>query len=319
MPKVLDETKTEESVISKHDVKNKFFIKDIENITGIKAHTIRIWEQRYNILKPKRTDTAVRYYEEDDLRFMLNVAILNKNGYKISKLAQLSRLEIAKKCLSVSETSPEFESQINALTAAMLEFNEREFNKVMSINMLKLGIDDCMVKIIFPFLAHVGILWSAGSIHPAHEHFVINLVRQKLYVGVESLSAVQPTRTKKFLLFVPTGETHDLGLLFANHVLRSQGMEVIFLGSGLPIEDLHNIFKAQEPDYIFTSLTSMNSQLPTQIFITAISKSWPKKTIFISGPQITKRNDLKFPENVIKVESPADFINIVRDIKVALD
>jgi len=300
--------------ISKSDVRDKYFIKDLENITGIKAHTIRIWEQRYNILEPKRTDTAVRYYEEDDLKFMLNVAILNQNGYKISKLAKLTREEIAKKCLSISETSPEYESQINALTSAMLEFDEREFNKILSINILKMEMENCMIEIIFPFLSHVGVLWSAGSIHPAHEHFITNLIRQRLYVGIDNLAAHPNIGTRKFLLFVPSGEPHDIGLLFANYILRARGFEVIYLGTGLPIEDLNNIFKVHDPNFIFTSLTSMNSELPTQIYINAIAKSWPAKEIYITGPQVNKRNDLKMPENVVKVENPTHFIQLVDDL-----
>ena len=313
MLKVSEET---EKKITKTDVRDKYFIKDLENITGIKAHTIRIWEQRYNILEPKRTDTAVRYYEEDDLKFMLNVAILNQNGYKISKLAKLTREEIAKKCLSISETSAEFGSQINALSSAMLEFDEREFNKILSINILKMNMENCMIDIVFPFLSHVGVLWSAGSIHPAHEHFITNLIRQRLYVGIDNLSAHPSVGSEKFLLFVPSGEPHDIGLLFANHILRARGFEVIYLGTGMPIEDLNNIFKVHNPDYILTSLTSMNSELPTQIYINAISRSWPDKNIFITGPQVNKRNDLDIPKNVVKVESPKHFIGLVDDLVI---
>jgi len=294
------------------------FTKDIENITGIKDHTIRKWEARYNILVPKRTDTSVRYYEEGDMKFMLNLAILNKNGFKISKLAKLSRAEIASKCLTVSETRPEFDAQINALTSAMLAFNEKEFNKIMSINILKLGMDQTMVLIIFPFLSHIGILWSAGSIHPAHEHFITNLIRQRLFVAIDNLSAYQALNAKKFLLFVPVGEPHDIGLLFANYILRSNGMEVFYLGTGLPIEDLNNIFKVHQPEYIFTALTSLNSQLPTQIYLSAISKIWPKNKIFITGSQITNRSDLKFPENVIKLNNPQHFIDVVKEIKESM-
>lgn len=311
MVKVSEEN---EKKISKSDVRDKYFIKDLENITGIKAHTIRIWEQRYKILKPKRTDTAVRYYEEDDLKFMLNVAILNQNGYKISKLAKLSREEIAKKCLTISETSAEYGSQINALSSAMLEFDEREFNKILSINILKMNMENCMIDIIFPFLSHVGVLWSAGSIHPAHEHFITNLIRQRLYVSIDNLAKHPSVGSEKFLLFVPSGEPHDIGLLFANYILRARGFEVIYLGTGMPIEDLNNIFKVHNPEYIFTSLTSMNSELPTQIYINAIARSWPNKNIYITGPQVNKRKDLEMPTNVVKVENPSHFMTLVDDL-----
>lgn len=168
-----------------------------------------------------------------------------------------------------------------------------------------------MIEIIFPFLSHVGVLWSAGSIHPAHEHFITNLIRQRLYVSIDNLSAHPIVGSVKFLLFIPSGEPHDLGLLFANYILRARGFDVIYLGTGLPIEDLNNIFKLHNPEFIFTSLTSLNSDLPTQIYINAISKSWPENKIYITGPQVNKRKDLKIPDNVVKVADPAHFIELL--------
>ena len=126
---------------SKKDYRDKYFIKDIENITGIKAYTLRIWEQRYGMLVPKRTDTNIRYYEEDDLKYMMNIAMLNANGYKISRIAEMTREEVQSRTLSISENSSSHQSQITALSSAMFDFNEKEFNKVLSINILKLGMD----------------------------------------------------------------------------------------------------------------------------------------------------------------------------------
>src|SRR5688572_21364702 len=139
----------------KDAVRNKLFIKDIENISGIKAHTIRIWEQRYNIIKPKRTDTGIRYYDEEDLRFILNISILNNNGYKISKIAKMGMDAILQKCSEFSENKSKYDGQIQQLISSMLSFDEKEFNKILSINILKTGLEQTMLHIVFPFMEQV--------------------------------------------------------------------------------------------------------------------------------------------------------------------
>lgn len=303
-----DEQKT-----SKKDFRDKYFIKDIENITGIKAYTIRIWEQRYGIIEPKRTDTNIRYYEEDDLRYMLNVAILNNNGMKISKIAKMSREEVQRRTMAINENNSKYESQIQALSSTMLAFDEREFNKILSINILKLGMEETMIKIIFPFMDHVGLLWLSGSIHPAHEHFITNLIRQRLYVSIDQLNMNQVHNAKKYLLFVPSGEPHDLSLLFANYLLRARGQHVIYLGTATPLEDLNGIFKTHLPDYIFCSLTTANASMPTQVYVHALSKSWPQTQIILTGNQVLRRKDLVIPANCNIVKNPEEFIRMVED------
>ncbi len=298
---------------SKKDFRDKYFIKDIENITGIKAYTIRIWEARYGIIKPKRTDTKIRYYEEGDLKHMMYVSILRNSGIAISKIARMSRDEVMRKAMSINENSSKYQSQVQALSTTMLNFEEREFNKILSINILKLGMEETMVEIIFPFLDHVGLLWAAGSIHPAHEHFITNLIRQRLYVAIDQLNINHIADAKRYLLFVPSGEPHDLGLLFANYLLRSRGQNVIYLGDSTPIEDLHQIFKMHKPDYLFCALTATNSGLPTQVFIHALSKSWPNTTIMLTGPQVVRRKDLTIPKNCVVIDSPKSFINFVEE------
>lgn len=298
---------------SKKDYRDKYFIKDIENITGIKAYTLRIWEQRYGMLVPKRTETNIRYYEEDDLKYMMNIAILNANGVKISRIAQMDRDEVQQKTLSISENNSGHQSQISALSAAMFDFDEREFNKVLSINILKLGMEETTINIIFPFLQHVGVLWLSGSIHIAHEHFITNLIKQRMFVAIDSLNVIPSKEAKKYLLFLPNGENHELSLLFASYLLRANGKNVIYLGTSTPLDDLNKIHKLHNPDFVFCALTNSNAAMPVQVYLNTLSRSWPNTQILVTGPQIVKRRDLKIPSNCLVMNDPMTFLRFLEN------
>jgi len=298
---------------SKKDYRDKYFIKDIENITGIKAYTLRIWEQRYGMLVPKRTETNIRYYEEDDLKYMMNIAILNANGVKISRIAQMDRDEVQQKTLSISENNSGHQSQISALSAAMFDFDEREFNKVLSINILKLGMEETTINIIFPFLQHVGVLWLSGSIHIAHEHFITNLIKQRMFVAIDSLNVIPSKEAKKYLLFLPNGENHELSLLFASYLLRANGKNVIYLGTSTPLDDLNKIHKLHNPDFVFCALTNSNAAMPVQVYLNTLSRSWPNTQILVTGPQIVKRRDLKIPSNCLVMNDPMNFLRFLEN------
>ncbi len=293
---------------SKKDFRDKYFIKDIENITGIKAYTLRIWEQRYGMLVPKRTDTNIRYYEEDDLKYMMNIAILNANGYKISRIAKMTREEVQRRTLVISESNSTYQQQIQALASAMLDFDEKEFNKILSINILKLGMHETTTHIIFPFLQHVGVLWLSGSIHVAHEHFISNLIKQRIIVAIDQLNVQLAPDAKKFLLFLPNGENHELSLLFASYILREKGQKVIYLGNSTPIDDLNKIFKLHNPDVIFCAITNASQTMPVQVYVNTLSRSFAKTTVLLTGNQVVKRKDLKLPANCKVIASPEDFI-----------
>ncbi len=313
---VFDNRNKEDSKKSKKDFRDKYFIKDIENITGIKAYTLRIWEQRYGMLVPKRTDTNIRYYEEDDLKYMMNIAILNANGYKISRIAKMSREEVQRRTLVISENNSSYQQQIQALASAMLDFDEREFNKILSINILKLGMEETTTHIIFPFLAHVGILWLSGSIHIAHEHFISSLIKQRMFVAIDQLNVPVSPVCKKFLLFLPNGENHELSLLFASFILRSRGHKVIYLGTSTPIDDLNKIFKIHNPDVIFCAITNSNQMMPVQVYMNTLSRSFPNTDVLLTGNQVIKRRDLKIPSNVKIIGSPDDFL-VYLDVDLA--
>ncbi|MDX5478997.1 MAG: MerR family transcriptional regulator, partial [Cyclobacteriaceae bacterium] len=162
-----------------------YSIKDLEQLSGIKAHTLRIWEQRYSLLSPKRTDTNIRYYDDEDLKLILNVALLNDNGIKISKIASMSSEEMREQVVKMTEKSLTHDDQIHALTICMIEMDEERFDKVLSTNILKIGFEQTMMNIIYPFMSKIGVLWQTGAINPAQEHFISNLVRQKLIVAID--------------------------------------------------------------------------------------------------------------------------------------
>ncbi len=302
----------------KSEYKNKLFIKDLENISGIKAHTIRIWEQRYKLFTPHRTDTGIRYYDEDQLRLILNIAVLNNNGYKISKIAEMETQEVHRLCTQLSEKSNIYDEQIQTMISSMMQFDEKEFRKVISISALKIGIEDTMLQMVFPFMDKIGLMWLAGSIHPAHEHFVSNLIRQFLHVAIDSMQDNITPYSKKFLVFVPVGENHDISIMFANYILRSKGHEVIYLGTQTPFEDLYTIFELRKPDFIFSILTAINSNVSVQTFINNLAKHWKKTEIILSGNQVVGRADLKIPENFHILKSPTELFDLLEEIRTNL-
>ncbi len=290
-----------------------FSIKDIETITGIKAHTLRIWEQRYNLITPKRTETNIRYYVDEDLRYILNVSILNNYGIKISEIAKMSHEKIREMVLVISEKDSPHSSQIKALIGAMFSLDEGAFNTVLTGNILKMGLEDTVSQIVFPFLHQIGVLWMTEAIHPAHEHFITNLIRQKLFVAIDAQTGKVDKNGKKFLLFLPEGETHEIGLLLANYTLRTKGHQVVYLGQNLPHEDLARVFNFYEPDYVFSTVTSALDGQGVQAFIDHLSESWPDTTIILTGYLIVSNTKLKFPHNVRAIKEIAELTKIATE------
>jgi DNA-binding transcriptional MerR regulator len=289
-----------------------YSIKDFEQLSGIKAHTLRIWEQRYNLLQPKRTDTNIRYYDDDDLKLILNVALLNDNGVKISKIASMSSIELREEVMKLTDRSLTHDDQIHALTICMIEMDEDRFDKILSTNILKLGFEQTMLNVIYPFMSKIGILWQTGAINPAQEHFMSNLVRQKLIVAIDG--QVQKQGGKKFLLFLPEGELHEISILFASYLIKSKGHKVIYLGQSTPNDDLLSVYKLHQPEYLFTAITSSPSSEYVQDYIHALSERFTSAHILVTGYQVLGQ-DLSFPANV----SQLSYIRDIKDLLEELD
>jgi DNA-binding transcriptional MerR regulator/methylmalonyl-CoA mutase cobalamin-binding subunit len=293
-----------------------FSIKDIEAVSGIKSHTLRIWEQRYGIIAPKRTESNIRYYDDDDLKHILNISILNRQGIKISEIARMSKEEITEAILKDSALfSENYDTHIKGLVSAMLSFDEYGFHKVISTNVIQLGLEQTVINIIFPFLAEVGLLWQIGSIHPSHEHFASNIIRQKLYVAIDGNVGRFAENRKRFLLFLPEHEQHSIGLLFANYILRTRGQDVLYLGQEVPLLDLKDAFVDNEPDYVLTQLTAAHINVDKQRFIDDISNYWSNAQLILSGGQFLDPA-LKLPASARVIKRMEDFITLVDSISM---
>ncbi len=270
-----------------------YSIKDLERISGVKAHTIRIWEKRYGIVEPKRTESNIRFYCDTEVKKLMNISILLNHGYKISKLAVLDSAELSKKVLEVSMISNGHDSQIENLVVAMIEMDESKFEKILNMSIIKDGFENTVFKVLYPFFERIGVLWQAGSINPAHEHFISNLVRQKIYVAIDSIPLPVGNETKKFLLFLPEWDLHDLGLLVYNYLIKIRGYKVIYLGPNVPEDDVYAVSDFLLPDYFLTAFANAVEKDKIESYIQRIASRYPEKTIFITGHQ-TAGTDLLF-------------------------
>lgn len=284
-----------------------YSIKDLEQLSGIKAHTLRMWEQRYGIINPQRTETNIRYYGDQELRKLLNIAYLNQNGYKISKLAEFSADQAAEMVAQISDSNLEFPNQVNAMVIAMVNLDEERFEKIIATNTLQFGFERTMINIVYPFLIKIGVLWQTGSINPAHEHFISNLIRQKIIVAIDGQVTPLSPQAKRFALFLPEGELHELTLLFATYVLKSRHNKAIYLGQSLPLRDLVSVYDTFRPDYFLTVISSYPVKNELIKLIHEMVAMFPGVKILLSGYQVIKVKD-KLPPEVIVFEHLDDLI-----------
>ncbi|MBN1597960.1 MAG: MerR family transcriptional regulator [Bacteroidales bacterium] len=260
-----------------------YTIKDLEKLSGIKAHTIRIWEKRYGLIEPERTSTNIRTYCDAELKKLLNISILNKNGFKISKIANLTNDEITTNISRLTENLTDTETQIENLAIAMIDLDENKFERILSRTIIQLGFEDTVIKVLNPFFMRIGIMWQTGTINPAQEHFVSNLIRQKMLVAIDSQLSSESPNTKNFLLFLPEGEMHELGLLFASYLIRKRGHRVIYLGQNVPFNDLIEVDKIRSCHYLYLSFIVTLSDEEALNYLERLSKIFPDKSIYITG------------------------------------
>lgn len=262
---------------------SSYSIKDLETLTGIKAHTLRIWEQRYNIIEPKRSDTNIRSYDDEDLKKILNISLLNQNGFKISKIASMTSLDINQNVLNVAQESLKYPDHVHSLMVSMMEIDEHGFEKIINRSIMQFGIENTMIRIVYPFFTKVGLLWQIGTIGIYQEHFISNLIRQKLIIAIDN-HAIEKPNAAKYLLFLPETEMHEIGLLFANYILKSRGYKVYYFGQTLPFDDLVEACHTCKPDYTFTVMTSLGLH-DTELWIEKMATHIPNVTHVVSGSQ----------------------------------
>lgn len=275
----------------------KYSIKELEKLSGIKAHTIRIWEKRYKLIDPSRTTTNIRFYSDEDLKKIINVSLLNNNGIKISKIADMSLDAMSKKVMEISHVQHEATVHIDQMVVAMIDLEEEMFERILNNIILKFGFEKTITDVVYPFLEKIGILWQTHNITPAHEHFISNLIRQKIIVAIDGLP-IPPKSAKKIMLFLPEGEMHEMGLLFYHFLSRKIGHRTYYLGQSVPHEDLKKITEVHKPDMMITSITSApNGNIES--YIKRLTTDFQNINILVSGYQVqrfasTKSNNLQF-------------------------
>ena len=229
-------------------VKSNFSIKNLEHLSGIKAHTIRIWEKRYNLFEPERTDTNIRLYNLENLQKLLNVTLLNNNGYKISKIASLSQQEINENVHKLTTNKNADDWSLGLFKLAMINFDQRLFTKTFNDLLEQFSFSEIFKNVFVPLMNELGVLWQTNSISPSHEHFITSLVKQKIHAMCEDLQQKYTRRTdRRFVLFLPDNEIHELGLLYLQYEVLNNGFQCVFLGQSVPIESLSNLIDIGEP------------------------------------------------------------------------
>ena len=291
---------------------HSFTIKDLENLSGIKAHTIRIWEQRYSFLKPSRTGTNIRFYSNEELKRLLNVALLNKFGFKISHIDKMNEAEICDKILSLNQQEALQDRIVNTLIQNMVDLDIEAFEEELDDFIAAKGIEKSISQIIFPFLEKIGILWLTNHINPGQEHLVTNVIRQKLIVGIESIKS-NIKINKSVLLFLPQTEYHELSLLFMNYMLKNKGVTTIYLGCSIPLKDVEYLVQLKKPDYIYTHLTSVGPKFNFEKFIATLSKNFPKTPVIISG-HLTNTYEKKILAPIIFKKSYAEVMEFLASL-----
>lgn len=290
-----------------------YSIKDLEKLSGIKAHTLRIWEKRYAILRPKRTDTNIRYYEDADLQKVLNIALLRKKGYKISKIAELSESDITRLTAELSQVDVAFEDHIDALSMAMFELNEFKFNKILDHYIEQNGFGHTMEEVIYPFLEKLSMMWMAGSIKSAHESFITYFVRRKCIAAIDNIKHSHYDQGPSFVIYLAEKETHELSLLYIHYLLKKQGVEVINLGLSVPLIDVVDTCNIKKPDYIFTMINDTHSDGTLQSYVDDLLKYSNNSKVVLSGYQ-TVANRIETHERLLSLNSLEEIKLLIDDI-----
>lgn len=283
-----------------------YSIKDIETMSGIKAHTIRMWERRFGLVIPKRTDTNIRYYSDEDLRDILNISILNQNGLKISKIAKLNKDELREKVTNLLGSSNKYGHVIDSMLLSMIEIDETAFNKSFTDAWQEYGFETLFEDIVYPFLERIGILWQTKTVTPAQEHFIANLLRQKIITAIEKETSYEKNDENKIIFFLPEGELHELGLLYYSYIARKKGFEVVYLGASVPLQDLKEVQKVTKANAFFSAyLTAIDKQELENMFV-YFREAFSNLPFYVTGMQI-RELDPTLPDNFFAITTASDF------------
>lgn len=276
---------------------SKYSIKDLERLSGIKAHTIRIWEQRYRITNPDRTDTNIRNYSTTDLKRILNISVLNNHGWKISKIALLSPTQIEQEVKLLIDKISESHDVMDGLVMSMIDMDEERFEFLVTSAIDSLGFLSAIEKVIYPFFDKIGILWLTGSISPAQEHFISNLIRQKIIVAIDAIPSVYVNPKGKIIIYLREGELHEIASLIQYYICKQNGYKVFYLGQSVPYEDVVNITKEVKADILSTIFTNPFPEGEMEEYLSKLTNDITHCKIFLSGAQMNHVN-LDYPPQV---------------------
>ena len=296
---------------SVNNIKNSFTIKDLENISGIKAHTIRIWEKRYNLLSPERTDTNIRYYSSENLLKLLNVVLLNANNHKISKIAEMSDQAIIITARELAFKTAINDEAINSFKLAMFQFDKVLFNNTYNKLLNKKTFREIFKDVFVPFLNHIGLLWQTDTLLHSHEHFISNLIAQKIQISTERLEYSIPGSEVMYVLFLPEHEIHELGLMYLNYELVLRGNKTIYLGQSLPLSNLNYFFESDIEVRFITSLTVQPYDDKIVAYFNEIEKvlKGSKHQFIAVGHKTAKVKDIKFKSNISLYSSMIELLD----------
>ena len=256
-----------------------------------------MWEKRYGLLSPQRTETNIRYYLDQDVKMLLNAALLNRHGYKISRIACMSQRQMHEAVLEITEKEPDSDLQSDTLTLSMLELDEEKFDATIRLRIEEHGFKATMMDVVFPFLNRLNVLWMTGSVMPVQENYIAGLIKQKIYVAIDNLP--HPTHPRgTFIVYLPEGEEHELSTLFIHFLLRDAKFKVINLGRNISLDDLIQASEIHQPDYIFTLINEGNFRESVKDYLNRLSLHARNSTILVSGIQIS-RQQIKSRKNWI--------------------
>ncbi len=283
----------------------QYSIKDMEHLSGVKAHTIRIWEKRYALFNPERSDTNIRSYSDKDIRRILNVALLVKSGHKISNVASFDEEKLQAEVIRISRNSNGPDRNIDQLLFLTVNLDSFGFEQLLNQVIVEFGFRKAIEQVVFPFFERIGILWQAGSIFTAHEHFVSNLVRNRLIREIGNIERNEAS--KSVLFFLREDEWHELGLLYFNFLAAQAGLRSVYLGQSLPFEDLSNLLTASKYDFVCTSFIHAIEKPELVRYLANLSLAFNQDKILITGRQIAIHKP-KLPSNVAIVKNSNDFM-----------
>ena len=287
---------------------NNFTISQLSQFSGIKPHTIRIWEQRYAALNPQRSKGNTRYYDGSQLRRLLNIVSLSSTGIKLSRLGAMSDEELFKLIEEHGDKAGQnndFEYFVNQLLSAGMNFDDQNFEKIFSHCLLRFGMFKTYVKVIYPMLERIGFMWTINNIPPSQEHYISNLIRQKIFTAIDAVPSAKENGDS-WLLFLPEDEFHEIGLLFANYLIRSKGGKVIYLGANVPLSSIENTVHQTQVDKLLLFL--VHKDLPENIgeYLSELIGVAGDRSIFIGANQELAGK--------VSISSPFTWLHSVEDL-----